>query len=130
MRLSFTSALTLFILTASSTVVVGSTVPRAAQNGFESSCGGFSLAGGRTFFATCTNLAGTGSQSTSIDLNGCVANESGTLECQVNGDYTSTCSGCTLEPNTATLSCNCGSGTTTKDLNDCLSNTQGSLTCP
>ncbi|OBZ77417.1 hypothetical protein A0H81_02769 [Grifola frondosa] len=64
-------------------LAVVSQVTAKAQNGAFDSCSGVSLADGHILFATCENTAGTGSDSTSIDLNGCVENFAGTLECAV-----------------------------------------------
>ena len=49
---------------------------------FGASCHDESLAGGRFLFATCGNGHG-GEASSSVDLNGCVANIDGVLECQI-----------------------------------------------
>ncbi|OBZ78137.1 hypothetical protein A0H81_02774 [Grifola frondosa] len=122
MQFSLLSAVSIALALASQVVA-------KEQNGFINSCDGLSLASGHILFATCVDAAGTASQSSSVDLNNCVANIGGNLECTINGQYARSCSGCQLQ-DTDILSCNCGAGITLKDLNDCVSNTNGQLTCP
>ncbi|OBZ68602.1 hypothetical protein A0H81_11518 [Grifola frondosa] len=94
MQLSFFSTISLSIIVASGLVaareqngaVLALYISRILHSlvivvDFAATCGGFSLADGRFLFATCENFAGTGSDSTSIDLNECVENFAGTLEC-------------------------------------------------
>ncbi|OBZ78215.1 hypothetical protein A0H81_02737 [Grifola frondosa] len=107
-------------------LVAASQVAAKAQNGFIGSCTGLSS---QTATSCSRPARTTSSDSTSIDLNQCVENFAGTLECATNGNFANSCSSCSLQ-DTDILSCNCGSGTTLKDLNDCVSNNNGQLTCP
>ncbi|OBZ68624.1 hypothetical protein A0H81_11463 [Grifola frondosa] len=80
--------------------------------------------------STTVAMAGTATVSSSVDLNQCVGNIGGTLECWPNGgNYYNSCNSCKLQ-NGDILSCDCGSGTTLKELNNCVSNRNGQLTCP
>ncbi|KAI0318790.1 Cyanovirin-N [Amylostereum chailletii] len=115
------------------TAVMSTQVLGSAQTNFGATCSGESLASGHILFATCGDGHG-GEPTSSIDLNKCVTNSGGTLECQVNGGFAGTCNTCSIESGT-TLACDCGDGHggyphTVLNLNNCLSNKNGQLTCP
>ncbi|KAI0318792.1 hypothetical protein OF83DRAFT_1170784 [Amylostereum chailletii] len=142
--MQFSSLYIALVTAVTSTQVLGS-----AQNNFGASCSGMNLASGHI----CEDGHG-GTPTTSVDLDQCVSNIGGTLECQIDGEFAQSCSDCALESGTI-LSCNCrndaGSvGNTLKNLgkspsflllrryfvdvsdakDDCVSNTNGQLTCP
>ncbi|KAI6123753.1 Cyanovirin-N [Pisolithus thermaeus] len=64
------------------------------------------------FFATCRTDAGS-DQSTSIDLNQCVSNNNGALQCSSsNGYYSDSCSSCGLSGTSLDCQCRTDSGST------------------
>ncbi|KAI6006276.1 Cyanovirin-N [Pisolithus orientalis] len=102
----------------------------AAQD-FDASCFSYYLEN-TEFFATCRTDSGS-DQSTSIDLNNCVVNRSGALECvSSSGGYSASCEDCSLSG--TDLDCTCGNGSGGTDsasvnLNNCLTNSNGVLVC-
>ncbi|OBZ66474.1 hypothetical protein A0H81_13624 [Grifola frondosa] len=120
MQFSLLSSVTLALVVASLQV---------AADKFGHSCYDQSLANNHTLYATCSEGPGKPSRSSSIDLNLCVQNCGGTLECTVNGYFDFSCKDCSLISATI-LTCDCGLGNTTKDLNSCVSNRYGELKCP
>ncbi|KAI6021203.1 Cyanovirin-N [Pisolithus marmoratus] len=102
-----------------------------AAGDFAASCYNYYLEN-TEFFATCRKDTGS-DQATSIDLNQCVTNNRGALQCtSANGYYADTCENCGLSG--TNLDCTCGNGSggtdsTSVNLNDCVGNSNGVLVC-
>lgn len=96
---------------------------------FASTCTNIALQGDNVLSATCQT--GSGTQSTTLDLNECLTNSNGNL--MWNGaNYGGSCTGCTLSGTLLTCQCNPVSGaamTTTIDVDNGVTNCNGTLTC-
>ncbi|CCM02471.1 uncharacterized protein FIBRA_04571 [Fibroporia radiculosa] len=108
--------------------------PAVLAQGFAATCGSSgSEIVGTTFYATCTTDSGA-QQSTSINLDNCVANYNGNLACATNGGYGGSCSGCEIVTGVQYMECYCTDDAGQQeasilDLDNCLSNYNGNLAC-
>ena len=97
---------------------------------FASSCSNLSLQGSSVLAASCQT--GSGTQSTTVDLNACITNNNGGLMWGTPGNYAASCSGCSLGGTLLTCQCadvNAQSHATTIDVNNGVTNCGGTLTC-
>ncbi|KAJ7268008.1 Cyanovirin-N [Mycena rebaudengoi] len=91
------------------TIIPAVVSPTPAASGFSQSCSQISLSG-TTLNANCRNTAG-GSVGSSLNLNSCVTNNGGHLQCQAGGNFGASCSGCTMDsPSGSIMTCNCSTG--------------------
>ncbi|KAI6006274.1 Cyanovirin-N [Pisolithus orientalis] len=117
------------LLVVSLSFVAAATLCTAGD--FAASCYNYYLEN-TEFFATCRTESGS-DQSTSIDVNQCVTNDHGALQCvSANGNYADTCENCYLSG--TNLDCVCGNGNGGTDsasvnLNNCIGNSNGVLVC-
>ncbi|KZW02684.1 Cyanovirin-N [Exidia glandulosa HHB12029] len=110
--------------------------------GFADSCKDYTVDSNGYLKATCAVPNASGKK-TEIDLNNCLGNASGHLQCQGNGQALRSCERCFLgggkasstPPPPAQMQCTCGNGSGGQlvswiDLNVCVTNDHGNLRCP
>ncbi|KAJ7587548.1 Cyanovirin-N [Mycena floridula] len=103
-----------------------------ASGGFTSSCSGTTLNSNAVLTSKCGDGSG-GTITTSIALNGCIANDNGALNARTGGGFTASCTGIHLSGTTLFATCTAANGSTNDasiDLNQVLTNRNGFLTCP
>ncbi|KAB5587301.1 hypothetical protein CTheo_9252 [Ceratobasidium theobromae] len=87
------------ILTFAATTLLAATSAQAGN--FGATCKSIRLENNNILYATCGN--GSGSDYTSsLNLNACVVNNNGNLQCQSNGNYAVSCTSCGLSGTTMT----------------------------
>ncbi|ETW81525.1 hypothetical protein HETIRDRAFT_409421, partial [Heterobasidion irregulare TC 32-1] len=122
LKLSFVSIISLTLFMA-----CFSDVAAKDQTAFSATCDNISLDSGHILTADCEDAAGQ-TFPTSIDLNDCVLNNGGILQCGVNGNYFHSCNSCTLtQPSTLICNCSPKGVPTSIDLNGCISNIRSEL---
>ncbi|KAB5588684.1 hypothetical protein CTheo_7877 [Ceratobasidium theobromae] len=94
---------------------------------YGASCSATKLQGNNIMSATCASISGS-LVTSSLDLNTCIVNNSGSLACQQNGNYAASCTSCYVSG--TILVCTCDGRKSTINLINCVSNTDGKLTCP
>ncbi|KAF8139439.1 Cyanovirin-N [Mycena galopus ATCC 62051] len=110
------------------------TISARTDGGFAATCRTLTIFSGSKPFlkAFCANEAGT-FVSTTISLNGCVANDAGVMACQQNGGYGASCTTLGFSSGTV-LYATCGNGSGGNpdahlELNNCIGNHNGVLAC-